>query len=169
MPRALEFLADLRPAFVAHLAERLTHAVCESTQALADEAGLKAPVRTHSVLLFLLEHGPATLTEMARSDGQSHQLLSSRLGPLERSGLIERFTDPKDARRRPYKLTRSGQTEAQFVRTAVAQHARAMEGLFAETGVDLVRVLDEALEALRVKSLRQRICELPAKSRRRCL
>ncbi|WP_052215816.1 MarR family winged helix-turn-helix transcriptional regulator [Sphingomonas sp. ERG5] len=157
MQRALEFLGDLRPAFVAHLAERLTETLCASTQALADAAGLQAPIQAHSALLFLLERGPASLAEMARTDGQSHQLLSSRLKPLEKLELVERFADPHDARRRPYQLTRSGEAEARTIQAAIGAHARAMEDLFAETGVNLVTVLDDALEALRVRTLRDRI------------
>lgn len=158
MKRALAFLGDLRPAFVAHLAERLTDTICASTQALADDAGLSAPSRTHSVLLRL-ESGPASLVEMARADGQSHQLLSSRLKPLEEKGLIERIADPKDARRRPYSLTPSGRAEAVAIRAAIVAHARALEDLFAETGVDLVDALDRTIEALRYKSLQDRIAD----------
>jgi DNA-binding MarR family transcriptional regulator len=153
----LQFLGDLRPAFVAHMAERLSDSLCASTQSLADAAGLKAPVRAHSVLLFLLERGPATLTQIALTDGQSHQLLASRLKPLEKLELIERFADPDDARRRPYGLTAAGRAEALAIRSAIAEHARAMETLFAETGIDLVSVLDQALEALRIRPLHQRI------------
>ncbi len=163
MPLALEFLGDLRPAFLAHLAERLTEALCASSQSLAAASGLKAPVRTHSVLLFLLERGPASLMEIARTDGQSHQLLSTRLKPLEMLGLIERFADPGDARRRPYRLTQKGQAEALVIREAIGTHARAMEELFIETGVDLVTALDNALEALRVKSLATRVNSRPVK------
>ncbi|MGY4395483.1 DNA-binding MarR family transcriptional regulator [Sphingomonas sp. UYAg733] len=159
MARALEFLGDTRPAFVAHLAERLTDVLCASTQALADAAGLRAPIRTHSVLLLLLARGPATISEIARTDGQSHQLLSARLKPLERLRLIERTVDPDDARRRPYNLTRSGRSESLTIRAALGTHARAMEALFEETGVNLVAVLDDALEALRVKTLLERIVE----------
>ena len=163
MVLALEFLGDLRPAFVAHLAERLTEALCTSSQALAMAAGLNSPVRTHSVLLFLLERGTASLTEIARTDNQSHQLLATRLKPLERLGLIERFADPSDARRRPYRLTQKGQAEALAVRRAIGAHARAMQDLFTETGVDLVTVLDQALDALRVRSLCDRVNARPVK------
>jgi DNA-binding MarR family transcriptional regulator len=163
--RALEFLGDLRPAFVAHLAERMTEALCASTQMLADEAGYNAPVRTHSILLYLLDQRTATLTEMARTDGQSHQLLASRLKPLENLGLIERSVDPNDARRRPYRLTPAGRAEAAAIRADIGAHARAMDELFAETGVNLVEVLDDALEALRVRPLRERVDAQLAKQR----
>ena len=166
MARALEFLDGLRPAFVAHLAERFSDDLCASSQALAETAGLKAPPRTHSVLLFLLTKGPASLTEIARTDGQSHQLLASRLDPLEKLGLIERFVDPKDGRRRPFKLTRLGRKEALVVRANIEAHARAMEELFSEIGVDLVSALDDALEALRKRPLEDRLHK-PAQRKRR--
>ncbi|MCB1635557.1 MAG: hypothetical protein KDI51_13260, partial [Xanthomonadales bacterium] len=86
MTTILNFLGDLRPGFVAHLGERLVEAICAETQRFADSAGILAPVKTHSALLYLLIQGPASLVEIARSDGQSHQLVASRLAPLEKLG-----------------------------------------------------------------------------------
>ena len=141
----LGFLGDLRPGFVAHLAERLVDAICSETQRFADLAGIVAPMKTHSALLYLLIRGPASLVEIARSDGQSHQLVATRLAPLEALGLVERFSDPDDLRRRPYKLTKAGRGEAVKVRAAIAAHAKAQQELALETGLDLVAVLDRAL------------------------
>jgi DNA-binding MarR family transcriptional regulator len=145
MPTPLGFLGDLRPGFVAHLAERLVEAICSETQRFADAAGIVAPVKTHSALLYLLIRGPASLVEIARSDGQSHQLVASRLAPLETLGLVERFADPNDLRRKPYKLTKAGRNEAAKVRAAVAAHAQAQRELARETQLDLVALLDRAL------------------------
>lgn len=145
MPSALDFLGDLRPGFVAHLAERLVDAICTETQHFADAAGIVAPVKTHSALLFLLIRGPASLVEIARHDGQSHQLVASRLAPLEALGLVERFADPNDLRRKPYTLTDTGREEAEKVRAAIAAHAEAQRELARETGFDLVALLDRAL------------------------
>jgi DNA-binding MarR family transcriptional regulator len=141
----LSFLGDLRPGFVAHLAERLVDAICTETQRFADTVGIVAPVKTHSALLYLLIRGPASLVEIARSDDQSHQLVASRLAPLEAMGLIERFADPDDQRRKPYKLTAAGRDEAAKVRAAIAAHAKAQRELARETGLDLVALLDQAL------------------------
>lgn len=145
VPTPLGFLGDLRPGFVAHLAERLVDAICTETQRFADEAGIVAPVKTHSALLYLLIRGPASLVEIARSDGQSHQLVASRLAPLEALGLVERLADPDDLRRKPYKLTEAGQDEAAKVRSAISAHAEAQRELARETGLDLMAVLDRAL------------------------
>jgi DNA-binding MarR family transcriptional regulator len=153
----LSFLGDLRPGFVAHLAERLVDAICAETQRFADAAGIVAPVKTHSALLYLLIQGPASLAEIARSDGQSHQLVASRLAPLEALGLIERFADPGDLRRKPYKLTAAGQDEAAKVRAAIAAHAQAQRELARETGLDLVALLDQALAAQAAIRLSARI------------
>jgi DNA-binding MarR family transcriptional regulator len=156
----LNYLDELRPAFVAHLADRLNAMIWAETQIYADRIGIKAPLKTHSALLFLLRQGPASLSEIARTDGQSHQLLASRIDPLERMGLIERFVDAKDARRTPYRLTKAGREEAKRVEAAVAVKAEAMRRLFAELDQDLIAVLDAAIEHLRVKPLGQRIQEL---------
>jgi len=145
---ALGFLGDLRHAFVAHLADRLSAQICTETAAMFVERGIEAPVRSASVLLFLLKTGSATLTEMARSDGQSHQLLATRLPPLEAMGLVERSVDPADARRRPYLLTERGTAEARRVEGACAEITAAMEDLFGEIGNNLVETLDGAMQAL---------------------
>jgi DNA-binding MarR family transcriptional regulator len=141
----LDFLGDLRPGFVAHLAERLVEAICAETQRFADAAGIVAPVKTHSALLYLLICGPASLVEIARSDGQSHQLAASRLAPLEALGLIQRSTDPSDLRRKPYQLTEAGHNEAAKVRSAIEAHAQAQRELTRDTGLDLMALLDRAL------------------------
>ena len=147
--RTLGFLGDLRHAFVAHLADRLSAQICTETAAMFAERGIEAPVRSASVLLFLLNAGPATLAEMARNDGQSHQLLATRLAPLEAMGLVARLVDPADARRRPYVVTERGAAEARRVEATCAEIASAMENLFGELEVNLVEILDCAMEALR--------------------
>jgi DNA-binding MarR family transcriptional regulator len=156
----LKYLDELRPAFVAHLADRLNQMIWTETQIYADRVGIRAPLKTHSAILFLLRQGPASLSEIARTDGQSHQLLASRMDPLERMGLIERFEDPKDARRSPYRLTKAGREEAKRVEAALAVKAEAMRRLFAEMDQDLITVLEAAIEHLRVKPLGQRLQEL---------
>jgi DNA-binding MarR family transcriptional regulator len=157
MTRPLSYLGYLRHGFVAHLAERLVDMICSETAAVAESAGIVAPVRTHSALLYLLIKGPATMAEMARSDNQSHQLAASRLGPLESLELIERFQDPADLRRRPFRLTPAGRKEAGKVRAAIDAHARAQRDIADETGIDLLAQLDIALEAFPRLALSDRI------------
>ena len=147
--KTLGVLGPLRHAFVAHLADRLSAQICTETAALFADRGIAAPVRSASAMLLLLKLGSATLAELARTDGQSHQLLSTRLAPLEAMGLVERSVDPVDARRRPYVLTNSGLVEARQVEAACAEIAAAMEDLFAELGNNLVESLDGAMLALR--------------------
>jgi DNA-binding MarR family transcriptional regulator len=156
----LSYLGDLRPAFVANFALRLVDAICEETQAHADRLGILAPSRTHSAILFLHRRGPATLSEIARIDGQSHQLVSARFAPLEQLGLIERFDDPMDGRRKPYRLTRTGRADAKLIEAATVREAEAMQRLFEEMGQDLIAVLEEAIERLRIKPLSKRLLEL---------
>jgi DNA-binding MarR family transcriptional regulator len=153
----LSYLGALRPAFVAHLADRLSDAICVETQAYADQQGIRAPAKTHSAILFLHKCGPATLSEIARIDGQSHQLLSSRLMPLENLGLIERYDDAADGRRKPYRLTRAGRVDAKLIEAATECAAKAMLRLFAEMDQDLIVVLEAAIECLRATPLAKRL------------
>lgn len=157
--RPLAFLGGLRPAFVAHLADRLNDQICRESAALAAGRGIVAPERTHSAMLFLATNGPATLAEMARTDGQSHQLLAARLAPLERLRLVERFDDPADARRRPYRLTALGRADARRIEEFIRALAQAMEDMFRETGVDLIAALEDAIERLRRRPLAERCRE----------
>jgi DNA-binding MarR family transcriptional regulator len=161
-PARLSYLGDLRPAFVANFALRLSDAICVETQAHADRLGILAPSRTHSAILFLHRRGPATLSEIARIDGQSHQLVASRLAPLEQLGLIERSDDPADRRRKPYRLTRTGRLDAKRVEAATVLEAEAMRRLFVDMDQDLIAVLETAIEQLRVKPLSRRIEEVMA-------
>jgi DNA-binding MarR family transcriptional regulator len=156
----LNYLDELRPAFVAHLADRLNNMIWAETQIYADRVGIKAPLKTHSAILFLLRQGPASLSEIARTDGQSHQLLTSRIDPLERLGLVERFVDPRDARRSPYRLTKAGLNEAKRIEAAIAVKAQAMRNLFKEMDMDLIAILEDAIERLRIKPLGQRLVEV---------
>ena len=158
----LGYLGDLRPAFVANFALRLSDAICAETQAHADRVGIRAPSRTHSPMLFLHRRGPTTLSEMARTEGLSHQLLASRLAPLEQLGLIERFDDLTDGRRKPYRLTRTGRADAKLIEAATALEAEAMRRLFAEMDQDLIAILETAIEHLRVKPLGKRLAEVAA-------
>ena len=163
----LGFLGDLRHAFVAHLADRLSAQICAETSVIFAARGIDAPVRSASVLLFLLRRGSATLAEMARSDGQSHQLLATRLAPLEAMGLVARSVDPADARRRPYVLTETGKAEARRVEAACMGIASAMEDLFGEIGENLVETLDGAIRALRrvpIEARADALREAPATS-----
>lgn len=163
---ALSFLGALRPAFLAHVADRLNIEICEQTADLFAARNISAPVRSASTLLFLLKEGPATLAEIARTDGQSHQTLSARLAPLEALSLIERTTDPADNRRRPYALTRAGVAEAKRVEAACTDIAAAIEDMFDELDVDILANLDAARAALRRRPLEGRI-EAPQPKRRR--
>src|SRR5262249_47978340 len=145
---ALPFLNELRPTFVAHLADRLSAQVCAQTEAIFVDRGMTAPVKSISPLLYLLREGPASLTEMARHDGQSHQLLASRLDPLEKIGLIERTIDPNDARRRPYALTRRGAVEARLAEAACKDIADAMRATFKDIGIDMLKAIDLCMASL---------------------
>ena len=152
----LFYLNDLRSAFVAHLADRLSDEICRESAKLSQAMGVIAPEKTHSAMLYLAKRGPATLAEIARSDGQSHQLLAARLAPLEKLKLIERFDDPADGRRRPYRLTKRGREDAAVIEAVSSDLAQVMDAFFRESGVNLITVLEDAIERLRRRPITER-------------
>jgi DNA-binding MarR family transcriptional regulator len=77
-------------------------------------------------------------------------------------GLIERFEDPEDRRRRPYRLTRAGREEAKRVEAAAVVGAEAMRRLFQEIDEDLIAALEKAIERLRVQPFGERMREVEA-------
>lgn len=166
MTPALPYLGDLRPAFLAHLADRLNEDICAQTAIIAAEDGISAPIRTHSALLFLYKCGPASVSDIAQSDGQSHQLVTQRLAPLEKLNLIERFDDPEDGRRRPFRLTPAGEREARRVETLMKKLAAAFEQLFRDIGVDLIDLLDSARDQIRRVPLNERSASIDVETRK---
>ncbi len=153
--KAFSYAKDLRPAFLAHMADRLNALVCRQTKVLLQKAGAQTPVRSVSVMIYLDKNGPSSVADIARSEGQSHQLVTSRTAPLERLGLIKSYDDPQDDRRRLLKLTAKGAKDAARVTRASKDVAASLGKLNDEIGVDLMSVIEAAEQSL----LRQPIAE----------
>lgn len=140
--------ADIRPAFLGHMANRLDSLIGRQSEAMLAEAGAKTPRRSVSVMLFLLQHGDASIADMARRDGQSHQLIASRIGPLETLGLIVTMADPDDERRKLCRLTPQGRDDAQIVAQVARKIAVSLTALNREIGFDLMGAIEAAEKSL---------------------
>ncbi len=153
---AFSHLSDIRPAFLGHLANRLDTLIGQQTRTIFSEAGAKTPPRSASVMLFLLKLGDASIADMARRDGQSHQLVASRIGPLETLGLIEVVADPDDDRRKLCRLTAAGREDALIVERTGRGIAQAMQTLNDELGIDLMDAIERAEKSLARTPLNER-------------
>jgi len=142
--QAFAYAVDIRPAFLAHMANRLDRLICKQTKDLLEEAGLTAPVTCLSILIFLKKHGSGAIADIAKVDGQSHQLIQSRISPLEKLGLVESELDAIDSRRRNLKLTALGIGEAGKAEVISKQIAEKIAEMNAVLDADLMSLLEKA-------------------------
>lgn len=70
------------------------------------ESGLK--VTQFSVLARLRHLGPRTINELAADMAMDRTTMGRNIRPLERDGLVQVATDPRDARRRALSITEAG-------------------------------------------------------------
>jgi DNA-binding MarR family transcriptional regulator len=155
--RAFSYAPELRAAFIAHMADRLNTLICVQTGEMLKKAGAVTPIRCVSAMIYLLKRGPASLADIADTDGQSHQLVSSRVAPLEELGLVTRTDDPNDARRKLLKLTAKGKADAKLLEKLCRDIASALEDLSSEIGVDLVSALETAEKELARRPIAERL------------
>lgn len=142
--RAFSYAQNLRPGFLAHMANRLDALICGQTEAMLQDAGVVTPVRSVSTMIYLRKCGPASLADIAAADRQSHQLVSSRVGPLEELGLVTRTIDKNDRRRKLLKLTAKGRADSKIIERVCEQIALGLDHLRHEINLDLMSAIEEA-------------------------
>jgi len=119
--------------------------------------GVVSPSPCTSVVLFLAERGGASIAQISRATGYSHQLVNQRLALLEELGLSQRLADPHDKRKCTMELTRRGKADAKKLIAALESLARAFDELFDDLGVDVGAVLDKAHAQLSADPLQDRM------------
>ncbi|HEX5493594.1 MAG TPA: MarR family transcriptional regulator [Mycobacteriales bacterium] len=107
-------------------------------------------------IIRALAAGPSSIRDLARATGVTHSAASQTVAQMARDDLVV-FTPGTDARQRIVRLTPAAERllpvlEAEWVATSAA--AAELE---AELSVPLSRVVDEALDALRRRPMRERI------------
>lgn len=75
---------------------------------LRAEAGDAEYTASQIAVLRRLETGPATTAELARAEDMRPQSMSAVITPLERAGIVERRSDPDDARAAQVSITAEG-------------------------------------------------------------
>jgi len=110
------------------------------------------------IIRVLAAAGPSSIREVARAIGVTHSAASQTVAQMAKEDLVV-LTPGADARQRIVRLTPAAERllpvlEAEWAATTAA--ARALE---AELPFPLSRLVDEALDALRRRPMRQRIAE----------
>lgn len=142
--------------FLGRLSEALSARIEEQTRPLFDDAGIVVPVKSCSLLTALGEAREASAAELARTLGQSHQLVIQKCPALLRLGLITQHADPTDARRKIFRLTDTGRDQLARIDAYSAQISEVYRALFEEVG-DVHGAILKALKALADKPLSERI------------
>lgn len=143
-------------SFLGRLSEALSHRIEEQTRAVFDAAGIVVPVRSASLLTALGAAGEASAADLARTLGQSHQLVVQKLPALARLGLIAERSDPGDARRRLFRPTDEGRQQLAALKACRTRIAHAYRRLSDDAG-DVHGTIVAALAALDARPLSERL------------
>lgn len=159
MPASTDISTDLDDiSFLGRLSEALSQLIEEQTRPLFDDAGIIVPVRSCSLLTALLEAGEATAADLARTLGQSHQLVIQKCPALLRLGLITQHADPNDARRKLFRLTDAGYDQLRRIDAYSERISEVYRALFEEVG-DTHGAILKTLNALADRPLAERFNE----------
>ena len=155
-PNEFKELLDHDPAFMGKMAVDFATLIARQADTVYEARGMGFPVIVSSTLLYLVEVGPASLTEIAAGLDHSHQLVKQRTDILQKLGLIRTQRDPNDGRRTLFHLTTRGVAEGEHLLAYRTEAARIFRALSEEVGVDLAVVLPRARMALERKPLAER-------------
>lgn len=147
----------LRGAFVANTLDRLAGLIIEQGEDLLRDAGLTFPSRAVSTVLLLGERARLSASDLAKTLGQPHQLVTQRVDLLIELGIVSRAGDSGDARRRILALTPKGKRQFEKLKALLVLADAAFAALSAEIGVDLPRAALNALAALGRSSVLDRV------------
>jgi len=150
---------EYRAAFLANMAQRLRDHISGEGAELLKENGVITPVTSVSFMLFLSESGPSSSADIAKAMNFSHQRVTSRIAELEKLALVIRVPDAADQRRKLIELTAKGQAEMSALAVVYEEAASAIEDVFTEIGDDLMDKIMITLDALKRKSIQERIIE----------
>jgi DNA-binding MarR family transcriptional regulator len=132
------------------LASRLRLAVGRLNRRIRIDGQEAVPPLQLSALVTVEQHGPLRLSELARREAVSAPTMSRVLAALDEQGLVERATDPEDARCTQISLTPAGARMLTAVRSRrTALLARRLDRLDGEQRRSLAAALP-ALEAMLV-------------------
>lgn len=139
----------LSAAFIANQIERLADMIVAQGNDMLEAAGIQFPSRAVSTVLFVGENEPASTADIARALGQPHQLATQRVDLLVQLGILERISDPDDARRKLLRLTPEGREQFRVLTDRLDKAGQAFVAMFAEIGCDLPAATQRAAAALR--------------------
>jgi DNA-binding MarR family transcriptional regulator len=111
------------------------------------------------IVRVLAASGPSSIRDLARAIGVTHSAASQTVTQMARQDLVI-LVPGEDARQRIVRLTPKAERLLPALDAEYAATAAAARELDAELPFPLTRLLDEALDALRRRPMRQRIAAM---------
>lgn len=140
-------------AFLGARAQRLADLLTKQGDEFFRSAGIVVPVRSASTLLYVHNHGPSSLVQIAKGLNESHQLTAQRTDRLKSLAMVSSKADPKDKRRRLFALTSKGRREVKLVESQCERALEIFAQLERQIGFRLSEGLDAAYAALARESM----------------
>ncbi|WP_417446657.1 winged helix DNA-binding protein [Kangiella sp.] len=143
-------------ALLGKRAEDLSNLIEQQTQPIFDSLGIIVPIKSCSTLLSLLELEQASLVDISKELGQSHQLVKQKIPKLIKLGLVQQHSDKEDKRRTLYSLTNKGEEQSHKIKEYLKESAALVDSISEEIGVHIFGSIDKAIKAIEGKSLWER-------------
>lgn len=147
----------LSGGFIASQLRSLADLISEQGELLLQDAGLEFPARAVSSVLLIGERGEISTADIAKVLKQPHQLVTQRIDILITSGIVERFADAQDGRRKILRLTPRGKVQFELLQERLAKVSRVFADMFEHLQCDLPEITNRVTTELDNRSVLDRV------------
>jgi DNA-binding MarR family transcriptional regulator len=145
---------------------RLSQGLDRQVEELYRANGVEFQPRWFPVITALIEHGEASVGELASMIGITHAAISQVRSELIAAGLVRVKPDTADKRRQLLALSPKGKRYAEDLAPLWHAIAAATDALLAEAAPQLLTVLDKLEAALSAQPMAERVTKI-SKTRKR--
>ncbi|MFO0630237.1 MAG: MarR family transcriptional regulator [Polyangiales bacterium] len=125
-------------------------------RALYEQLGLDIEPGWHLVFLLLEARGPLSVTDITLALGVAHPSVVATTTRMIERGYLSAQPDPQDGRSRRLRLSAQGRATLEASKPIWEASRRGLDGLIAETGVDVLALVSALERCLDAKDYRDR-------------
>jgi DNA-binding MarR family transcriptional regulator len=155
-PAARDYLASLGALALTARLKRLTDRLMYDARSLYEELGLGIEPNWHLVFLLLEERDTMTVTEITAALGVAHPSVVAITTRMAERGYLKQQANPTDGRSKRLRLTAKGKAKLAAAKPIWEASRLGLEGLLAETGVDVLALVTALEIALDHRGYRER-------------
>lgn len=145
--------------------KRLSDYLMQQARDVYADHGIDFDPRWFPLFSLLSHRKEVGITEAAQELRLSHPQIIKLARELEKKGLLQSSSNPKDARSRILKLSPDGLQMLAQVKPLWHQVQKALEGIFPEIGVDFLAAVRKLEDQFEQNSLCQRVSEVRDKEK----